>query len=804
MKMFASSKARGRGILLFTLFFLSLAAPVAQAAENDHGNPGQFIENIRKGLSGLGKYFWSPFGETEKKTTTAPQAVPHPEGKKAARETKDGSASHEKQVKAAPVAPVVTKPGSDARASQAAKKMPAVKGVKPATKVVTSTPAPVKSKNHRAEGMAKSEKSADEAAQGKRIVTAPAARQPDSPVAVGRINAAQEKERLRLPKKDGNEKHSKNRVAAGHVRSGATGLKPGKSAESKKTVEQKPSIRSKSLPLHKPVAKQPVMKKQAVVSGKPALSGKQHVDRTGAIAVKKARRETVKKKTVSGRVAAAVGTERVKKNRKQTASDHKGTYFWVPDRDSPLARAFGQTGLTAAQMTARGETGRTDGRWVYAPYRRGVAPGIYGLGDMIRNSENADGWVGRGRNWVYVFDKSRTYSSTLKGMTDRKVQKKKTASGEIKKKKAAAAKSTTETDGEKQSVVREQGQGTNAKVTAKAGAKTGKTTPDARVRKVMKPVGKTPDRKKAAARAAKGSVQRPAGNTVHPKSRAVGKVKTVKNGAWSKINGRWVYVPRAAAKDRAGTSGAGTRVRQAGKAPATGGWVQCNGRWVYVTPKKSPARKTRQMAKATDTGTKAVKAAKTTKRTDRQPAGDAATSGVSATAGVTVARKKTAATSVAGKSGAGKKQDRQKSGPGAGPTVREKSGLAEGPAPARSAIGSHAESKGRGRRQMVWVREQNRWVYTTVRPGGEKLKAAPNTGTNRSVGRNRGVTASVGRTAGLQTRRKEAGGSRTGASGRQFYFFVPGRIPGSGDWYVAPVELLKKATKLRNPASNGR
>ena len=35
---------------------------------------------------------------------------------------------------------------------------------------------------------------------------------------------------------------------------------------------------------------------------------------------------------------------------------------------------------------------------------------------------------------------------------------------------------------------------------------------------------------------------------------------------------------------------------------------------------------------------------------------------------------------------------------------------------------------------------------------------------------------------------------------RQFMFFVPGRSPGTGSWFVAPMHMLKNARKIRNPA----
>ena len=45
----------------------------ALALEQDHGNPGQFIDNIRKGISGLSKYFWSPKAQIPGERTEQPE-----------------------------------------------------------------------------------------------------------------------------------------------------------------------------------------------------------------------------------------------------------------------------------------------------------------------------------------------------------------------------------------------------------------------------------------------------------------------------------------------------------------------------------------------------------------------------------------------------------------------------------------------------------------------------------------------------------------------------------------------------------
>ena len=50
----------GWGFWSLVLVLISLAGSPALAADADHGNPGQFVDNIRKGLSGISKYFWSP------------------------------------------------------------------------------------------------------------------------------------------------------------------------------------------------------------------------------------------------------------------------------------------------------------------------------------------------------------------------------------------------------------------------------------------------------------------------------------------------------------------------------------------------------------------------------------------------------------------------------------------------------------------------------------------------------------------------------------------------------------------------
>ena len=47
-------------------------ANAALALEPDHGNPGQFIDNIRKGISGLSKYFWSPKAQIPAQGTEQP------------------------------------------------------------------------------------------------------------------------------------------------------------------------------------------------------------------------------------------------------------------------------------------------------------------------------------------------------------------------------------------------------------------------------------------------------------------------------------------------------------------------------------------------------------------------------------------------------------------------------------------------------------------------------------------------------------------------------------------------------------
>ena len=60
MKMSDRSLVKYMGLLVLGSILLVSSGRTAQAADGEHGNPGQFIENIRKGLSGISKYFWSP------------------------------------------------------------------------------------------------------------------------------------------------------------------------------------------------------------------------------------------------------------------------------------------------------------------------------------------------------------------------------------------------------------------------------------------------------------------------------------------------------------------------------------------------------------------------------------------------------------------------------------------------------------------------------------------------------------------------------------------------------------------------
>ncbi len=721
-------------------------ASAAYAVDEDHGNPGQFIDNIRKGLSGLSKYFWSP-------KAPAPGEIKTP--KASGEET---------------VVPVAKAPNADAPMAplkQAAK--PAMTNPTPVEKKQVRKPAQVIKPDHKAARIQASPETTFESKaviDGKKKMTdtkmqRTAATKPElsaqPAVKVAKPVPGTPKSGARVASAPRDEPAQKAQGSLLNVPANpASAVAPtGQTGSNSKAVGQK----------NAKVAPEPETGKLTI--GKPAATST------------KANASSLEKTTVM-----AMDTVRAKSPEQQLVANDKGTYIWVPNIGSQLSQRFGLTGIPAKSLQAMGNLNRTDGRWVFAPKKTGQLPGVYGLSAEIHAAGDAGVWVGGGRNWVYVFDKDRSYGSIVGGSKARKTAASKLANSvkpvaslkagatEVPKstasKKADKSAKTLKNDKPEKTVKAAKndkaGQTVKTMKTVKSGpAKLNTTVKPPKGIEVQKPV------QKIAQAAPKQNTKKPLNKSA---VQANAGVNAARNGKWSRVNDRWVFVPQS----RPGETASGTMkglAEQVAKAPVTGGWVQRNGRWVYVAPrpKKSASpitgvtgsRKTSTDKAANDAQAAPAKAPNKGQEKPRKKAEPKADGKIPGIALVEKPRAKQA------------------------PQTGRQSGLAEGPEASQPQI---------TKTQKIWVRKNNRWVYMYATPANSGLATAKPGQPLAGKGPRMAVRDSARQSAAKQNAGTRAGKKPDG----EFMFFVPGNIPGTGSWFVAPLPLLDQAKKIKSPA----
>jgi hypothetical protein len=799
MKMFDRSTLARLGFLVVTLFFMSFTGNAVKAADEEHGNPGQFVENIRKGLSGISKFFWSPKEQalaaqkTEKPVEEkSPEVSAKPNkpvtAKKADAVNKTKSVSKsdtppKKPVEAVKASkPVVAKTATKEPQSKVTAKQ-AVKQQKQPAPVVVSGP----KSSPKTKASAKSETLNKAKATEK-------AKQPSSPVALAASEALADKTKksnettklkkdlnaalvrnktvkvekqasaaspakapkaiIAKPAPAGSADHKDNVTSSKKVKQ-PTGEKISKAMVSKK----KASLKDKAVvPAEKKaVSQKPVVKKQASIGSaqklqdkKPAKTGKAKADN--------------KKMTSRGSTTAPVVSSTKTVQKKVANNSNKGTYIWLPNIGSKLGSQFGSTGILADKLAANNDLNRIDGRWVFVPYRSGTLPSLYGMSDRIRAAGTAGVWVGSGQKWVYVFDKKRTYRSFFEDVASVKTKSStspKSDKGANTKKAVVAPKKTPETVSKPVKTAKSEASKQAPVVAEKPASIDGK--------------GKATPKIQARADAMKNA-------NAEAKAPSGDKIKTAKSGNWSKVNSRWVYVPDSPNAKSNAPSMPGL-AEQVSKAPAMGGWVQRNNRWVYIAPKNKTAGIGNPTGNPAD-----VKKGAAPKSVKGKVAAKVKTKEASKTPGITIVPKDKVQTKPVKQAQAAKIPSAKVQ------AVKPKT------APAKKAAAARSGPTKKTDNQRVWVREKNSWVYTK----GKSTPPSKQAG-KKGVPVSRGLTA-MGQPANSQAR-KNTGVRPTGKTAkpaREFFFFVPGRIPGTGSWFAAPVDVMKKARKLQNPTRANR
>ena len=860
------------GFLALVLALSSSAGSPAFAIEEDHGNPARFVENIRKGLSGISKYFWSPkilSAETEKTKKTAVEST---ELNKTNVEPKGLGKTVGNTIKAAQKAlPKETIPPlkiESAQITDAGKKRAEPQPLKMTGKnesgqrrteslVPTNVPKTAEQKSRKSAMV-------NSSTQTGKIIQAPLmAHQMESKKPVVKEKVTRQKtaklEQLPLVRtKAANKPAEASKKSAvvktkqpvltekrvskkplpakaqerGMVAKTAKALPVPRLADAQKSTQKKVGL-SRSLRLnnhkldtkHSNLATKKSASQSPVAQSTPAskrlvdqaqISGAMK-DKAAKIIVRKqarlssaeqpahdksADKSTEKDKASGAPLKGAQAVQKPQTSGKQVVSKgeshHKGTYIWLPNKGSPYYQRYGRSGIPADKLQASGNVERTDGRWVFAPYKAGLLPGIYGLSDQINKVGNDEAWVGGGRSWIYVFDKKRTYSSFVergKPQSKQAALSTKAAPGQKSKasQKSAALKKS---GGATKKPTRDQSAGRVARL-----FKGERITKNERARQPGNKTQKS-DRSRKMVRAAP---------PVHHQGKIKTAGKAARNGNWSKEKGRWIYrgkgaqakAPAAKFMDK-GLSKQLGQGRRATKSNSKGGWVFRNQRWVYIVPveDKKSAAVARQDHNKIVKDTRKVASQKPLKPTSSFKMAKALGAGA-----------KSKITKNDTERGAQKnKQTRQPS-------------LAE----------SHKMAVSRPkvkmmRNQKSWVRRNNRWVYAkgsaSVAHGSmagakndrrsatapKKIPAQnkPRAQNERSIGFSSDRLKSSSRemnSSRMAMKSRQAGGnghmmqkshkpsSKTGS--REFLFFVPGPTPGSGSWFVAPVEMLRHARKVR-------
>ncbi len=692
----------------------------ALAAEQDNGNPGQFIDNIRKGISGLSRYFWSPKaqmqGESAKqpamgdKTIAPVTKLPEADTKKAAKakDVKPGQViKPDNKMARIPVSPKTgfeSKTVVDHKNKLAAPKKAGVvvlktqSKAKPALKVVKPT----------------------KQASGSPLKahTQPS---PQSPA----IAKAQKKSARR----PATEKFSSLVTPRPILKNEPASVKPAKPASPLTSAGRKAKD-------HKPVglAKQKTAQKQ-MTKKSAAINAPSNVS-SRAISVQP--KTPLVKKAPAALIVAAT----TKPSKQQLVANDKGTYIWVPNNGSELSQRFGLTGIPAKQLYAKGDLNRKDGRWAFAPKKRGILPSIYGLSAEIQAAGDAGVWVGGGANWVYVFDKNRNYGSIVGGGKAKKKAASKSGkavaslkSGSLKPGLAAAQKPAIANNADKPA---------KAQIN-KAAKKPAKSQNGIEIKKAGKKLAQAP-RQQA---------------VIKPLTKRVGQAKAgpklARNGKWSRVNNRWVFVPQSQPGRMNGAIMKGL-AEQVAKAPVTGGWVQRQNRWVYVAPQQGKSGSAANGPTRVQKGIVRNSTITATPKAKNKDLGKAPNSAKIKTVHKPIAK-------MTPKSGAA-------------------TGLAEGP---------DASERKTTKNQKIWVRKNNKWVYVFATPAA-KTQQAMQAKRGRLASSNSAQRNASGQSQGMQAGKKPLG---------EFMFFVPGRTPGKGSWFVAPLQMLEKAKKIKRPLFTG-
>ena len=792
------------GLGLFTL----VASPVL-AAEEDHGNPGQFVENIRKGLSGISKYFWSPKGLRVEPQAPAKITVEKPAQPKVAikkitpPKTSSGkSVSHKSMgsetatrskvsidTKTAAVSKVQT-----AKVEKVLKKAPE-QNIKAASALTRSEPQG-KRQTHGNSDTPEARSITGKTQRPASAISQVDPRKPAVKTVASAIKSTKKPQTVTSPQKVTKEalsnviKQKQVTASKAHkvLKSAPRAEKPAikrirttrqpqsvkprieqkrsQMAKAKRvrpvvTVDKKASTSSRLVDqaqigsLKAGKAAKPVMKKQAQLLSpmKPVHSASRSMEQT----LKKpqaAQKVPASKK----RMSRAVAISKEKNSR-------KGTYIWLPNKGSPLFSRYGRSGILADRLVASGNAERKDGRWVFAPYKAGLLPGIYGLSEQIHKAGDKETWIGRGRTWLYVFDNKRTYGTF--GRAEKPSRKKiaKTGkAGSLDKRRAAFKKSA--------GAAKKTATGPSGNRVAGLTARTKASRPRSFAQRDIK--DRNSKKSDKLARAA---------STLRDKTVQQGRM--VKNGNWVKEKGRWVYRAKgsraqasiAKPANQLSTKG-GERNRRTAQRKLKGGWVYRNNRWTYVTRSKEKRYAVHAGVSGRDKNTivlqKRAKPATATKLTKALRARE--NNG-------TLQKDMTRLSSRKNK-------------------ARRHLGLA------KSDVLRSGRSQTRVmRHQKRWVRRNNRWVYAKNTPATghqahiiDKKKGLPE---------RRGAYPLQGavRQKNSSSQKKSRGHgpmiagnkSMDNHPGRKFLFFIPGRTPGTGSWFTAPLEMLRHARKVRKP-----
>ncbi|MCP4932847.1 MAG: hypothetical protein GY927_01275 [bacterium] len=678
MKMFDRSVFSALSLFLVVAGLSLNPGNAALAVEQDHGNPGQFIDNIRKGISGLSKYFWSPKAQIPGESTAQPA-----KGDKV-------------------LAPVIKPQQADEKkATKVHDAKPAISAPAAIVKKPVSKPAQMIQPDNKM------------------------ARVPASPKTTFESKAATDhKKRMAVTKKAGSvvTKTTPTAKPVLKVAKPALAVKPAlkvKSAQkasrsSSKALAQSSSQSPAIVSMQNKIAKQSLTRKttslvtpRAILKNKPApvtpakrvspmaIAGNTAKDKKsfGAMKQKTAQKPFVKKSaavsvpsnsasvqtkmpSIKKTVVATVVAANTKTPKQQLVPNDKGTYIWVPNIGSQLSQRFGLTGIPAKELHANGDLNRTDGRWAFAPKKNGMLPSIYGLSAEIHAAGETGVWVGGGYNWVYVFDKKRSYGSIVGG---------------TRAKEKVAAKLAKPVESLKSGAFKSGFAGVQKPAIANKADKSAKTKKiakpiDAQINKTTKKAAR-PQKGIEVKKATKKLTQAPRQHTViKPLGKSAGRAKAgskaVSNGKWSRVNNRWVFVPHSQPGRMAGAN---------------------------MVPKTSAA-----------------------------------------------------------------------------------TGLAEGP---------DASEVKTTKNQKIWVRKNNKWVYVFAFPAAktQQMQQAKREQGTLIARRNSAQQNTIGQNATKQRLVTRAGKKPLG----EFMFFVPGQTPGTGSWFIAPLQMLEKAKKIKLPSFAG-